>query len=80
MTPDHQIMFDQNHEQVLLKVLITHLFALINDGGVVAEIEIESLFRTRGWKGRRRNERGEIEEKRRPHKIRFSCRTEGSGN
>jgi len=61
MTPDNQIMFDQNHEHVILKpcnilntllinqgkVLIFYLFTLINDGGVVAEIEIESLLRTR---------------------------------
>jgi len=47
MTPDHQIVFDQNHEAVLIKwYLFTHLFTLINDCGVVAEIEIETLFRT----------------------------------
>jgi len=62
------------------KVLFTYPFTLINDGGVVAEIEIESLLRGGGGKGRRRNDRGQVEEKSTPHTVRFSCRTKGSGN
>ena len=84
MTPYHQIMFDQNHEHTFLimqgKVSFTYLFTLINYGGVVAEIEIESLLRGRGGKGRRRNDRGQVQKKSTPHTVRFSCRANCSGN